>query len=151
MADRGPMFRLHASGTVIGVSAAVVAVFAVRAFLAADGVASTSGPVWATLYGLIALASLARCFDRIVVSPDGITMYRAGIPRRVRADQLHQLLFVEKSAKWARLYAETVEGKRVLITAERRTTDGQIRMRQLWDHAHMFLGPQFRPLTPEAA
>jgi hypothetical protein len=91
------------------------------------------------LDGLLAAAFLIRCFDRIVVTPQGVTAYRVGIPRRIRAAGLHQFQVIVKSAKWSRLYAQTVDGERIPIAYERRTPHGQARMRQLGDHLQMFL------------
>jgi hypothetical protein len=145
-----PRFRQYRARANIAISALAAAVFVLRGSMSAARVASLSGPVWTILDGLLAAAFLIRCFDRIVVTPQGVTAYRVGIPRRIRAAGLHQFQVIVKSAKWSRLYAQTVDGERIPIAYERRTPHGQARMRQLWDHLQMFLEPQFRPLTPEA-
>jgi hypothetical protein len=135
----------------IGVSAALAAVFVLRASQSAAGTAALGGPGWTILYALIAVASFVRCFDRIVITAQGVTIFRGGIPRRFAAEQIHQLHLADKSANWSRLSAETVDGKQRAIAMERRSAQGQVRMRRLWDNAQAMLSPSFRPLTPDAA
>lgn len=135
MAGSGRTYRLYGTTSRIVLSAAVAVVFGVRAAMSAAGTSSLAGPAWTAVDVLIAVAALIRCFDRIVVTARGITTVRVGIPRRTPADRIHQLVRSDANGSWSRLYAESGDGSRKLITMERRNAAGMLRMDELCDQA----------------
>ena len=144
-------FVLHRSWSDISVSASLAVLFVGRTLASTHGSASLSGPVWTFLSAVVAIGSLLRCFDRVVVSPDGINSTWLCVPRRTEATRIHELYIEDKAYRTLQLTVETVDGQCKAINWEWRTTQGQERMRRLRDHAQAMLGPNFQPLTPEAA
>lgn len=136
----GDTYRLFQTTPRIVLTAALAVLFGVRAAMSVAGISSLSGPVWTVVDVLIAIAAVIRCFDRIVITPAGITVFRVGIPKRVSADRIRELVLVKANGNWSRLYVETTDRGRALITMERRNAAGQFRMAELCDHAGAALG-----------
>lgn len=146
-----PVFRLYQPNYRIVLSAALTAIFGLRALLAAEGSSSLSGPLWVVLNGTVAVLSLVRCFDRVTVTPAAITVTRVGRPRRLAPETVRQLVVsANKSGSWSRMHAVLLDGRQVLLAAERNNVEGQGRMRALWDHTHWLAGSRFQPYAPGA-
>lgn len=133
-------YRMYRATPSIVLTASLGLVFGVRASMSAARTSSLSGPAWTTVDVLIAVAAVISCFDRVIVTAQGITMIRVGIPRRVPVARIHQLVLTDANRSWSRLYAEATDGKRTLITMERRTAAGKRRMDELCDRAGKAFG-----------
>jgi hypothetical protein len=120
---------LYRGAAGIVVTAVLAAVFAFRAVQAAAGASTLSGPVWVTIDVLLAVASTVRCFDRVVLSRDGVTIVRVGFPTRLVPGRIHEFL-VTTAGSSTRLVAQQTNGTRLVLASGRTDTDRARRLHQ---------------------